>query len=376
MTTTLTRAPIFRTAEGEFLDLSVRADADYCKANYPAIMATRPIGMSDEYQFMPSFDIAKMLHDKFDMRLVEVGQQFSRSRDPAGQEHFMKFRFPGAMQKLERLGDSAPELVIMNSHNGRSTIRAYAGIFRMVCSNGMVVSETSFGQIKLRHFGEKNSFGNFKEVLGDMARRMNILDARLSKMNSVLLDDKQQRNLARMIMKKRVTPSWFEPEMALQAHREADAVRVDGLRSLWVTFNVIQENLTAKTIVHERANARPVQIRPLTGARAHLLTNERIWAGLESFVEKEMSHLTSELFDQQIVEGVATDVLPQQEAEPVGQEATTEVVLRTANEILALATYDQICGVSEAELAGMTADERKKLSSRKSYLKRKEAVPA
>lgn len=352
----------YRAGEGEFLDLNKKDDADWTKKNYPAIMATRPIGMSEDYQFMPSFELAKTLHNQFDMRLVEVGQQHSRSRDPAGQEHFMKFRMPRALMELKRVGDSAPELIIMNSHNGRSTIRAYAGIFRFVCVNGLVVSEHSFGQIKLRHFGEKNTFPVFQGVMGDMARRMQVLDVRLEKMNSILLNRGQQLRLAREIMAERKVPSWVEPEHVLQVHRPEDQVDAAGLRSLWVTFNVIQENLTAKTVIHAPENSRAVQMRPITGARAHVLTNERIWNGLEVFVTKSFKEIgieDGELFD-------APKSLAE-EAKPVHRGPT---------EILALATYEQLCAVTEAELADFTPEERKKLSSRKSYLKRKEKADA
>jgi hypothetical protein len=360
----MTHQGTYRAAEGDFLDLNIKEQADWAKSHYPALMANRPSGMSEDYQFMPSHTIAKTLHNDFGLRLVEVGQQHSRSRDPAGQEHFMKFRMPNEMMNLNQVGDSIPELVIMNSHNGRSTIRAYAGIFRFVCANGMVVSEQSFGQIKLRHFGEKNTFSVFQEVLTGMARRINVLDARLAKMNSVMLSPLQQRRLAKEVMGLRKVPDWVETAHVLEAHRPADMADADGLRSLWVTFNVIQENLTARTVVHAPENSRPVQMRPITGARAHVLTNEKIWNGLEVFAEENFKDLgldLEELFDQPAL------ALEAPKAEP-------KAAPRSATEILSLATYEQLCDATPEELEAFTPEEKKKLSSRKSYLKRKAAA--
>lgn len=354
---TMTYIGNHREAEGDFIDLTNPEIEAWAKAHFPAVMANRPVGMSDGYQFMPTHVMAKRMISDYDLRLVEIGQQRSRSRDPAGQEHFLKFRLPTAMS-FKHMQDSVPELVIMNSHNGRSTVRAYAGVFRMICSNGMVISEQSFGQIKLRHFGQDNTFANFNEVLTGMARKLKILDVRLAKLDSVLLTRAEQIRLTRFIMKQRAVPSWVEPDHVLEVRRAEDQVDATGLRSLWVTFNVIQENLTTRTITHEREGQRNVQLRPLSGARAHVLTNEKIWAGLEAFIQKELPHLTEEVMDQPQLIGL-------ENTEP-------KAALRSAKEIFELATYEQVCGVTDEEREALTADERKKLSSRKSYLKRKE----
>jgi len=358
----MNRTPIFRTGEGEFIDMNSKEDLEWCKQHYPAFSANRPSNMSEDYQFMPTHKMATDLQNQFGLRMVEIGQQFSRSRDPRGQEHFAKFRMPSSLMNLAEVGDSAPELVLMNSHNGRMTVRAYAGVFRFVCANGMVVSEKSFGKLALRHFGVNNTYEAFSELLGKMATGVAILDSRMAKMNAVLLDRGQQVRLAREVMAQRGVPTWVEPEHALQVHRPSDQVREDGLRSLWVTFNVIQENLTSRDVVHAPENARPVRMRPLVGARAHVITNERVWHGLDAFIEKELGHLTGELLEAQVA--------------PKLQIAAPKPAPRGATAILALATYDEVCGVTPAELELLTKEQRTKLSSRKSYLKKKERVDA
>lgn len=349
----------YRTAENEFLDLRKPETADWMKATYPAIMADRPVGMSDNYQFMPSYKIAQNLSDHFGMGLVSVGQQFSRRRNPAGQEHFMKFRLPSSLATLKNVGDSAPELVIMNSHNGRSTIRAYAGVFRLVCANGMVVSERSFGQLKFRHFGIENTFAEFGKVLSVMARNMTVLDARMAKMKEVMLTPHQQNQLAKELMKIRKVPDWVESKSMLEARRPEDQREEDGKRSLWVTFNVLQESLTNSNITREFEDQRNRSIRPLTGARATILTNERLWAGLEFFIDNHFKKLASETFQQ--VEGVAT-------------EFPSAAKIRSFDELIAQTSYSS-WSVNDEEFANLDPTQKAKLAKRKSYLKGKEAAP-
>lgn len=361
----------YRTGEGEILDIRNEEARGFLTKNYPAIMAERPSGMSDGYQFMPSFKIAETLIERFNMGLVAVGQQFSRARDPKGQEHFMRFRLPEDIG-LKKVGDSVPELVIMNSHNGRSTLRAYAGVFRLICSNGMVIADKTFGKITLRHFGIENNFEAFGSVLDNMAGNFKRMDDRMQALDDLMLTPAQQISLARSLMEARGVPDWVEPFMVLKGRRAIEMPTPEGLRSAWKTYNVLQESLAeARDIQFERAGARARSLRPLTGARAQVLVNERVWGAMEDFIAKHWPELASP-----VVEGEATEVaeplaLPvvaeDHQPEQAGQE---EPILRPFEELMAL-DYDSMATISDAELAGLGKDEKKKLSSRKSYLKKK-----
>lgn len=277
----------YRTGEGETLDMNNGETREWLTKNYPAIMANRPVGMSEGYQFMPTWKLALNLQENFGMQVVSVGQQFSRKRDPSGQEHFVKLRMPAKVELS--VGDSAPEMVLFNSHNGRSKIKAYAGIFRFVCANGMVVSESSFGKIDVRHFGEANNYAVFEELLATMSERFLTLDERLNLMRQTVLTIGQQYQLARMMMEYRKTPNWVDVEQLILHHREADAPMEDGRRNLWLTFNVVQENLTSRDdVALEIEGVRRRALRPLQGARANVLVNERVWDGLEQWLTRNI----------------------------------------------------------------------------------------
>lgn len=361
----------YRTAEGDILDIRTEEAQGFLRKNYPAIMAERPVGMSEGYQFMPSYKIAEALIEKFGLGLVSVSQQFSRSRDPKGQEHFMRFRLPQTMN-LKAVGDSAPELVIMNSHNGRSTLRAYAGIFRMICSNGMVVADRTFGKISLRHFGLENNFEAFSNVLDGVAVNFQRMDLRMQMLDQLMLTPGQQVTLARELMKARGVPDWVEPHMVLKGRREIEMTTPEGTRSAWKTYNVLQESLAeARDIQFQRAGARARALRPLSGARAQVLVNERLWGAMEDFVGKYWPELASD-----ILEGEATEVsdalaLPVV-AEDHGQqeEAQESTILRQAEELLSL-DYESMATISPDELAALSKEDKARLSKRKSYLKKK-----
>src|ERR1700731_5292278 len=55
--------------------------------------------------------------------------------------------------RLTAVGDSLLEVVLINSHDGSSQYSLQAGVFRLVCSNGMVVADSLLDAIKIRHTG-------------------------------------------------------------------------------------------------------------------------------------------------------------------------------------------------------------------------------
>lgn len=291
MTDTTSLIHNYRSGERDFIDMRKEDDVAFLRKNFPAMMSQgRSPHMSEGYQFMPSWKIATTLQEKYNMQLVSVAQQRSLKRDPAYQEHTMRFRMPN-LPKMVSVGDTVPEIIISNSHNGRSRFKMYAGLFRFVCSNGLVISDFELGGAIFRHFGENNSYDSFREKLGTTARRMQILDERVQRMQEVILRPEDQTALARLMMEARKAPAWMEPHMVLKAHRPEEEMTADGNRNLWTTFNVLQENLANREQEFEierpdGSGTTTRRLRKIQSAMADVATNEALWQRLEAFIEK------------------------------------------------------------------------------------------
>jgi len=48
--------------------------------------------------------------------------------------------------------DYFPEIVLINSHDGLSSYRLMAGLYRLVCSNGLIVG-SEYGEVRVKHSG-------------------------------------------------------------------------------------------------------------------------------------------------------------------------------------------------------------------------------
>ncbi|HCR5301706.1 TPA: DUF945 domain-containing protein, partial [Legionella pneumophila] len=65
-------------------------------------------------------------------------------------KHMLRFQRHDVMQNNQGL---YPELVLINSHDGLSSYRLMAGLFRVVCANGMIAGQ-SYDEIRIKHQGD------------------------------------------------------------------------------------------------------------------------------------------------------------------------------------------------------------------------------
>lgn len=255
------------------------------KAQFPAVFnKRRSVNVSEDYQLYRSDEIIDIMGGH-GMKLVELSQEqmrWSKKRHPHTQIHALRFRPEVALQSFG-VGDSFPEIVIMNSHDGRAVFRAMAGIFRLVCSNGMVVADANFGTVRRRHFGEANSFAKVKEIIADLPRVVTQVSESIGSWSALNLTADQQLALAKRMLELKTPsgsirgPEWLQPEQVLEARRVSEAPK-DGKRDLWTTFNVLQENLTnAEISTPENFDGRRRSIRPLTGVPDNIGFNQRLW---------------------------------------------------------------------------------------------------
>jgi Domain of unknown function (DUF932) len=106
----------------------------------PSIFASQPIeGVSDRYSFLPTSSILKgMLENGW--VAVRVEQQSVRTEARRGfQKHLIRFARLEHLESWEK-NQVRPEVVLLNSHDKSNAYQLHCGLFRLICSNGMVVA--------------------------------------------------------------------------------------------------------------------------------------------------------------------------------------------------------------------------------------------
>jgi len=212
----------------------------------PAIFAKTPIeGVSAMYGHINTYSVIKAMQDS-GYEIVEVRQSKRRDTEAMDAEtrmrftkHMLKFRKSGNIQKLLKVGDVIPQVVMLNSHDRSSGFQLYAGMFRLVCLNGLIVSDSSFVEpIKVRHTATmvedilQRSEMLIKQADGVYAVREKMLGIDLTPKDAVRFAVKAIE--FRPPRRKGV----MTPDTLLEARRPEDKPN-----DLWHVFNRVQENM-------------------------------------------------------------------------------------------------------------------------------------
>lgn len=244
----------------------------------PAIAATRPHERikSPKYAFTNSLEVIDSM-DRLGFKLTGAKQSKS-SKEMFKQygTHILRFGNPELYIKDSNGGvEGRPELVFINDHAGNRPVQFEAGIFRLVCENGLVIKTQDFGSFRERH--TKYDFETIKRLIGEKVGEMKTVVEKISSWNSKLMTDKERFQFATEALALRLSgdrqPEQYELYEILQPKREAD-----NSKSLWHTFNVCQENLIRGGFEFNNRVARAI-----TNPTQDLKLNQELWSIAEKY---------------------------------------------------------------------------------------------
>lgn len=124
-------------------------------SNFNSVIQTHPKDtLSGKYNFIPTTHIIDLLK-KYDWTVSDVSEaRVLNDANQGFQKHIVRFR--NSNHQLKEIGDTIPELVLFNSHDGCSSFKIMAGMFRLACKNGLVVADSTFETHKIRHAGYRD----------------------------------------------------------------------------------------------------------------------------------------------------------------------------------------------------------------------------
>src|SRR6266705_1717127 len=97
---------------------------------------------SDRYGFQSTTEVISMMQQE-GFQIFSASQSRTRQEDRRGHlKHMLRFRHESIDSGALMVGGLLPELVLINSMDGSSAYKLMAGIFRLVCSNGLVVADS------------------------------------------------------------------------------------------------------------------------------------------------------------------------------------------------------------------------------------------
>ncbi|MGP9437856.1 DUF932 domain-containing protein [Ewingella sp. AOP8-B2-18] len=229
---------------------------------------------SDRYTYIPTIQLLDSLRK-------EGFQPFfacqTRVRDEARKghtKHMLRLRRENQINGCE-----VPEIILLNSHDGSSSYQMLPGIFRFVCSNGMVCGE-DFGEVRVPHKGDVTGqvIEGAYEVLGIFDK----VDEHMNIMKEIPLNRDEQDLFAQAALMYRYGEEDKKipvtPASVLMPRR-----REDCQNDLWVTFQRVQENMIKGGLTGRSEKGKRTTTRAVNGIDGDVKLNRALWMIAEQF---------------------------------------------------------------------------------------------
>jgi hypothetical protein len=242
--------------------------------------ATNP-KVSGKYLFVNTETIIDDL-DKLGWLPVQAAQRKGRNQSTIFSKHMVAFQNPDIKIKGEDGDDAFPRIIMTNSHDGMQAFKFSVGIFRMVCSNGLVVADEQFSDFKIKHKGYtfEELRGVVNEAVADLPNKVEVLNEMKNRVLSQ--EEKNQLALDAMIIRaglklgskeaKKFNYDKETIEDILDPKRDAD--KGD---DLWRVFNVVQEKITQGEFSAALVGANVRKVRKIKSFEKELKVNKQLF---------------------------------------------------------------------------------------------------
>jgi hypothetical protein len=227
-------------------------------------------GTSDKYAHISTEKIID------DMALLGWGvvdaKQVKARKGEGYQKHLVVFRNNDIQITAEDGDNVFPQILLTNSHDGKNAFTFTAGLFRMVCENGLVVSSREFENMKIRHYGY--SFEELQDTIKAMVEKLPLTVESLNKFRQVELSQEQALDFAKRALEVRLGELdniQIDYQDLLTPTRSEDRGN-----DLWSVYNVIQEK-----VIHGMFNykygVKSRKARKIKNFKQDLVINERLY---------------------------------------------------------------------------------------------------
>ena len=236
----------------------------------PSIFADRPAAhVSDKYAFVPTTQVLSTLESSgwLPVRVQETSVRLTEKQ--GYQKHMIRLRHRDA--QVIRVGDSLPEIVLTNSHDGLASFALSLGLFRLVCSNGLVVSDGMFESARIKHIGYQDDA--VIDIVGRVIESAPMIADSVAAWNQTELTQLDQLAFAKGALALR-----WQDKAPIEAVSLLKARRwEDGKKSVWSTFNTIQENMMQGGLRGRSESGRRSRTRPVQSVSEDIRLNKALW---------------------------------------------------------------------------------------------------
>jgi hypothetical protein len=154
---------------------------------------------------------------------------------------------------IATVGDLLPQLIFTNSHNGIKKMTMDTGIYRLVCSNGLVVPTSITQSLSIKHIDLGDSTTD--TIVNSFYEKIPIIMNNIDRMRNKILTNDEIDNFTYNALQIR-----FINAVGININDVVKPSRIEDYSDdLWTVFNVIQEKLIRGGIqLPSKRHSRPI----------------------------------------------------------------------------------------------------------------------
>ena len=181
-------------------------------------------------------------------------------------------------------GDTVmPRILMTNSHDGKNSFQFQAGLYRLVCSNGLVIADAEFANMKIRHMGY--DLAELKTVITEIVEKLPLTVECMNKLKANELSENEQVKFAKEALATRLS------ENEISKYTSDDIVELlnptreeDNGNDMWSVYNVIQEKIVHGMFEVYGVNGKVRKARKIKNFRQDTKVNQELYQLALSYV--------------------------------------------------------------------------------------------
>lgn len=177
----------------------------------------------------------------------------------------------------EQTIDAYPRIILTNSHDGFNSFKFMVGLFRLICSNGLVCGEEMVN-MSIRHINY--NFEELRKVVANAIENVPNMVNTMNEMRNIIPTEEQKIQLATEVIKIR---KGIETEENIEVANEViedilTPIREeDKAQDLWTIFNICQEKMIKGSFSLMNKRKRMRKQRGISSIKKDMEFNQRLW---------------------------------------------------------------------------------------------------
>lgn len=252
----------------------------------PQLLTNKAVrDVSEKYVHIPSMQVVE---DIMSFGWQPVKTDMRGKGKSAFDRHSVTFEHPSLQFGVNNVIDSViPRVTFVNAHNGLCAFKFYGGLFRLVCSNGLVIPMTVNGEsmghsLRIRHI--HYNIENLKETLTNILKVVQTSVDHIFQLDERMLTETEKKEFAKMAWATRNRIKQEDiieflanvPDEVVDSLIEVERAEDEG-DSAWKVLNIVQEKILGGFQTPSKKH------RPIQGFERQLDLNAKLYESVMTF---------------------------------------------------------------------------------------------